>query len=75
MSADDKQVGGNHYKKRGIQPWDVMKTIQLSDADPFHEYLRFTALKHIMRVGTKGDPLEDVEKAIHFLEKLREEMQ
>ena len=25
MSADEKQVGGNHYKDMPLQPWTVMQ--------------------------------------------------
>ncbi len=64
MSADDKQVGSDHYKKVSIQPWAVMASWF---PDSFPDYLLMTALKYIQR--NKTDKREDVAKAIHYLEK------
>lgn len=64
MSADDKQVGSDHYKRVSIQPWTVM---QSWFPDSFPDYLLMTALKYIQR--HKTDKREDVAKAIHYLEK------
>ena len=64
MSADDKQVGSDHYKRVSIQPWTVM---QSWFPDSFPDYLLMTALKYIQR--NKTDKREDVAKAIHYLEK------
>lgn len=63
MSADDKQIGGFHYKK-AIQPWAIM---QSWFPESFADYLLMTALKYILR--DKSDKREDVMKAIHYLEK------
>ncbi len=65
MSANKKQHGGNHYKKYGdLQPWDVVIAWNLG-------YLEGTALKYIARWKDKNG-VEDILKAIHFLEKLVE---
>jgi len=65
MSANEKQEGGNHYKKYGdLQPWDVVIKWNLG-------YLEGTALKYIARWRDKNG-IEDIKKAIHFLEKLVE---
>lgn len=65
MSANNKQHGGNHYKKYGdLQPWDVVIAWNLG-------YLEGTALKYIARWRNKNG-VEDIQKAIHFLEKLIE---
>lgn len=65
MSANDKQVAGDHYKKYGdLQPWDVITAWNLG-------YLDGTALKYIARWRDKGG-IEDIRKAIHFLEKFIE---
>ena len=65
MSANDKQVGGKHYSKYGdLQPWDVVVAWELG-------YLEGTALKYIARWRDKNG-VEDILKAIHFLEKLVE---
>lgn len=63
---DIKQVGGNHYKAMGIQPWECMKGLGL---DHFEGYLRFNIIKYISRYPDKGG-LEDLRKALHYTEKL-----
>jgi len=62
--ANLKQYGGSHYKKVKYQPWDVVLDWNLG-------YLDGTALKYIARWKDKGG-IADIEKAIHFLEKLIE---
>jgi hypothetical protein len=67
--AMSRQVGGNHYKDKAVQPWDVV------DAGPHAQaigFYRWSALAYIMRAGDKGPAREDYEKAIHYLEKLLE---
>ena len=65
MSANAQQHGGDHYKKYGdLQPWDVVLAWDLG-------YLEGTALKYIARWQDKGG-IQDIKKAIHFLEKLIE---
>jgi hypothetical protein len=62
MSANEKQIGGTHYKQfKGYEPWDVITAWELG-------YLEGTALKYISRWKDKGG-IEDLKKAIHFLEK------
>jgi hypothetical protein len=56
----DKQVGGDHYKKNKIQPWDIIDDHNLN----FYEG---NALKYLLR--RKGKREEDLQKAIHYLEK------
>ena len=64
-TVNDVQHGGNHYKKYGdLQPWDVVLKWNLG-------YLEGTALKYIARWRDKGG-IEDIKKAIHFLQKLVE---
>lgn len=66
MSTANKiQHGGDHYKKYGdFQPWDAVIAWKLG-------YLEGTALKYIARWRDKNG-VEDIRKAIHFLEKLVE---
>ena len=65
MEANEIQIGGDHYKKYGdLQPWDVITAWNLG-------YLDGTALKYIARWRDKGG-LDDIRKAIHFLEKFIE---
>lgn len=65
MNANAIQHGGDHYKKYGdFQPWDAVIAWNLG-------YLEGTALKYIARWRDKGG-VEDIKKAIHFLQKLVE---
>lgn len=64
MSANDEQVGGNHYKGYAIQPWDFF----LANAVP---YLEACIIKYTLRWRNKNG-LEDLEKAKHYLDKLIE---
>lgn len=61
-NPDRTQVGGDHYVKRTIQPWDVWEEYEM---DPW----RANALKYLMRAGDKGPALEDLKKARHYLDK------
>ncbi len=63
-TVNDVQYGGSHYKVVKYQPWDVVLDWELG-------YLDGTALKYISR-WKKKNGLEDIRKAIHFLEKLLE---
>ena len=60
MSVKDKQVGGDHYKRHSIQPWDIIDEYGL-------DFYEGNALKYLLR--DKEDRLEDLQKAIHYLEK------
>jgi hypothetical protein len=68
--ADTQQVGGEHYKAMGIQPWTVMEAV-LTRAE-FEGYLKGCILKYGMRQGRKVDADDDAEKAKHYAQKLRE---
>lgn len=72
MSADDKQVGGTHYKDMPIQPWDVMRTVLTSGE--FVGFLKGNYIKYAMRAGRKEgvDAAEDAAKALHYKQKLTE---
>ena len=70
MTADKKQVGGSHYTDMEIQPWEVIdRSFTKEQREGFY---RGNAIKYILRAGKKGDLVEDVQKAIHYLEKLIE---
>jgi hypothetical protein len=58
--ANSRQVGGDHYKTAGLQHWDLFGP----------DYLIGYATKY-MRWRKKGG-VQDLEKAIHVVEKLRE---
>ena len=62
-----KQVGGDHYRKKEIQPWTYMESI-MSEAE-FTGYLWGNVLKYMSRWQDKGG-VQDLEKAQHYLLKL-----
>lgn len=64
-TARDTQVGGNHYKKFKIQPWDVIDEYGLT-------FYAGNALKYLLRAGRKGVALEDLKKARHYLDRMIE---
>lgn len=64
-SARLAQVGGEHYKKFKIQPWDVIDEYGLS-------FYAGNALKYLLRAGNKGSRVEDLKKCRHYLDKMIE---
>ena len=69
MNADEQQVGGTHYKDMSVQPWEVMEAVLT--AEEFIGFLKGNIIKYSMRQGKKQDS-DDVGKAKHYLQKLRE---
>ena len=69
LKANDKQVAGTHYKDMGIEPWDVVDTWPLEQRIGAY---RHGALKYLMRMGSKDERAQEIEKGIHYLEKLLE---
>jgi hypothetical protein len=69
MSANEIQVGGDHYTSKKIQPWEAMESWM--SPEQFEGFLRGNVLKYIARYKDK-DGLKDVQKARHYLEKLIE---
>lgn len=72
MKANDKQSGGTHYKTMGVQPWDVVDTWSYEQRVG---YYRASALKYLMRMGTKDAAIGEAQKAAHYVEKLIEVLQ
>lgn len=62
MSANNKQVGGDHYLSQAIQPWDIIVANKLN-------FFEGNALKYLLRWKHKGG-VEDLMKAKHYIEKL-----
>jgi len=63
-SAFDKQIGGDHYKKLAVQPFEFIEL----------NHLGFSAgnvIKYLCRYKIKGG-LEDLKKARHYLDLLIE---
>ena len=69
MTADERQVGGDHYKDMPMQPWDVMQAV-LTEPE-FRGFLKGNIIKYSMRAGRK-DGSDDAAKAEHYAQKLRE---
>jgi hypothetical protein len=67
--ANAKQIGGDHYKNMGVEPWDVVDTWPLYQRIG---YYRGGALKYIMRLGNKDEMAQEAGKGLHYLEKLLE---
>jgi hypothetical protein len=66
MNANEMQIGGEHYKGAQVQHWDfVVRQLQ-------NRYLEGAITKYVLRYKTKGTPLQDLLKARHFVEKLKE---
>jgi len=64
MSANDTQVGGNHYAKQGIQTLDYIAANEIG-------YFEGNVIKYVSRWKQKGG-IEDLRKAQHYLSKLIE---
>lgn len=59
----DRQVGGDHYTRLTIQPWQIIDACGLN----FYEG---NIIKYILR--RKGTRVDDLKKAAHYLEHLIE---
>jgi hypothetical protein len=66
--ADTLQIGGQHYKDMGIQPWAVMEAVLTRDE--FVGFLKGNVIKYAMRQGKKDS--DDANKARHYAVKLAE---
>lgn len=67
MAANDIQVGGTHYKNEGNgeEHWDRVERLGLN-------YFQGCATKYIERCYKKGQLIDDLKKARHFIDKLLE---
>lgn len=61
MSANNSQIGGDHYKTLQPEPWDVIWQWR-------RDYLVGSAIKYLARWETKGG-VDDLRKAVHFIQK------
>lgn len=62
--ANDRQIGGGHYKQFKHETWDVIIDWDLG-------YLDGNAVKYLSRWRHKGG-IEDLKKARHYIDKLIE---
>lgn len=64
ISALDKQHGGDHYKNKGIQPWEYIAANEIG-------FFEGNVIKYVTRHKDKNG-IEDLKKAQHYLEFLIE---
>lgn len=72
MSANNWQVGGEHYVTKAIQPWTAMESWM--SPEQFKGFLRGCAIKYLARCDDKGG-VEDLKKARHYLDRLIETLE
>lgn len=63
-SALDEQVGGDHYKKLGVQPVELISAINAN-------FFQGNVIKYVTRYKDKNG-IKDLEKAKHYLELMKE---
>lgn len=63
-TANEIQIGGDHYREKTIQPWDFIAANQLG-------YFEGNIVKYVSRWQGKGG-INDLKKARHYLDKLIE---
>lgn len=66
-----------HYELGPYQSRDVMKELAKIHAQVFNGAVALdtsTAFKYMVRAGRKGDPMEDLDKAINFLNDAKKEI-
>lgn len=59
--TNSKQIGGEHYKKHTVQPWDAISSWGLC-------FFLGNVVKYVVRHCDKGG-IEDLKKARHYLDK------
>jgi len=64
MGANERQEGGDHYKAAKVQHWDLVAQNRVG-------YLEGNATKYLTR-WRKKNGLEDLKKALHYVDKLFE---
>ena len=57
----DKQIGGSHYKKFFIQPYEFISKNDLS-------FFQGNVIKYVCRYLFKGTSIKDLDKIIHYCE-------
>ena len=70
-SPDNRQVGGDHYKRMKVQPWAALDDWLTSDQKV--GYYLGSAVAYLARFNSEGvgkGGVQDVKKAKHYLEKL-----
>lgn len=71
VTANERQVGADHYKTMPMQPWEVMEAVLTPEE--FRGFLKGNIVKYAMRAGKK-EGSDDAGKAQHYRQKLEEVM-
>ena len=61
MTNTTNDIGPQYYKRGSIQVWDFVRDQELN----FH---LGNVIKYVCRAGHKFDDIDDLEKAIHYLQ-------
>jgi hypothetical protein len=61
MAETTNQIGPQYYRRGNIQVWDFVRDQDLN----FH---LGNVIKYVCRSGHKYDDIDDLEKAIHYLQ-------
>jgi len=69
MSIDTRQVGGDHYASKTVQPWQAMESWMSAEA--FSGFLLGNCIKYLSRYRDKNGT-QDLQKCHHYLVKLIE---
>ena len=60
-----------HYNQHGVECIDAIKA---TTGDNFKDYLKGNIMKYLWRFDYKGKPIEDLQKARWYLDKLIDEV-
>jgi len=61
MATPTNEIGPKYYRRGNIQVWDFVRDQELN----FH---LGNVIKYVCRAGHKFDDIDDLEKAIHYLQ-------
>ena len=61
----DKQIGGNHYQHYLIQPYEFISKNELT-------FFQGNVIKYVARSRHKGERMQDLKKALWYLNRLIE---
>ena len=61
MAETTNEIGPKYYRRGNIQVWDFVRDQELN----FH---LGNVIKYVCRAGHKYDDIDDLEKAIHYLQ-------
>ena len=62
-----------HYASGGVECIDAIKAALQGETDPFVAYLRGNAIKYLWRTGKKVDAVQDLQKAVWYIERAVQE--